>query len=99
MWGNHLADRACVPDFTELNVLGDLRLLEYTVDETLQLFTKEDTMYWTQNGTPTLATFDSLLNERLLEDYERKRDDYRSLRTPPDAPKWSGPLRRSISYA
>ena len=45
MWGNHLADRACVPDFTELNVLGDLRLLEYSVDQALQLFTKEDIMY------------------------------------------------------
>ena len=75
MWGNHLADRACVPDLTDFDMLGDLRSLQCTATQTLQLFTKEDTMYWAdREGNPTLSTFESLFDERLQEDYERKRD-------------------------
>ena len=100
MWGNHMADRACIPDYTDFGELQDLEVLSLTTKQALGLFTHEDSLYWTDlDGNPTLSTFDNAFDEHLLTDYQNKRDDYRKLREPAEAPKWSGPLRRSIQFA
>ena len=72
----------------------------YTVDQVLEMYTHTDTLYWANlKGEPTLRSFDAVFEENLLEAYELKRDQYRTQRIPPDPPKWSGPMHRSINFA
>ena len=100
MWGNHLADRSCAFDYTDFGIARDTKFSTYTVDQVLELYTHTDTLYWANlNGEPTLRSFDAVFEENLLVDYESKRDQYRTQRTPPDPPKWSGPMHRSINFA
>ena len=100
MWGNHLADRACIPDYTNFRDLQRLEVLSITTRQALTLFTGEDSFYWAdKDGNPTLSTFDDMFDEHLFTDYVTKRDAYRQLRTPKPPPKWSGGMQRSIQFA
>jgi len=100
MWGNHLADRACIPDYTDFCDLQRLEVLSVTTKQALTLFTGEDSFYWAdKDGNPTLSTFDDMFDEHLLTDYVTKRDEYRQLRTPKPPPKWAGGMQRSIQFA
>ena len=100
MWGNHIAYRSCAFDYSDFGIVRDTKFSTYTVDQVLELYTHTDTLYWANlNGEPTLRSFDAVFEENLLVDYESKRDQYRTQRTPPDPPKWSGPMHRSINFA
>ena len=100
MWGNHLTDGACEMDRTDNVDFSDAVYSTYAVDEALSALTHEEVFYWaTADGTPTLNNFDQLYDEHLLTTYQRKRDDFRALRTPPEPSKWAGPMRRSCHFA
>ena len=100
MWGNHLADRSCAADYRDYGAVGNRHLSTYSVDQVLELYTHTDTLYWANlKGEPTLRCFDEIFDENLLNDYERKRDQFRQQKLPPDPPKWSGTMHRSISFA
>jgi len=100
MWGNHLADRSCAMDYEAFAGISDMHLVQLPVEQALHLYTHTDVLYWAYcDGTPTLRSFDEIFDANLLANYEAKRDEYRRQRTPPDPPKWSGPLRRSIRFA
>ena len=80
--------------------MSDVHLMQLPVEQVLHLYTHTDTLYWAdRDGTPTLRSFDEIFDANLLTNYEAKRDGYRQHRTPPDPPKWSVPLRRSINFA
>ena len=92
-----MADRTAVEDYsvlTELKTL-DLARLTYTVDESLRVFTREECYYWADlNGTPTLRTFQEMVDAKNCNDYVTSRDASRVERN--DEPKWCG---RSYQHA
>ena len=91
MMGNHMADRAAVEDYSVLNELKtlDLARLTYTVDDSLRVFTREECYYWADtNGTPTLQTFQEIVDAKNCINYVSTRDASRVERN--DEPKWCG---------
>ena len=100
MWGNHLADRSSAADYRDYGIACDTHLSTCSVDQALELYTHTDTLYWANpQGEPTLRCFDEVFDENLLYEYERKRDQYRQQKLPPDPPKWAGPMHRSVRFA
>ena len=46
MWGNHLADRACMQDRTDHSHLADNKYFTMTVNNALKSLTQENVLYW-----------------------------------------------------
>ena len=71
MWGNHLADRACVQDARDHSTFSHITRLNFPVKAALKALTCEDTLYWAdQDGNHTLNNFNEIFDRHLLEKYQ-----------------------------
>ena len=98
MMGNHIADRTAVEDYSTLTQLQEtarITRLTYTVEDSLKALTYEECYYWAnEKGTPTLQTFQEIIDNLRCSEYAAKRDMARMQRN--EEPKWSG---RSYQHA
>ena len=81
MFGNHLADRVSLGDYSSVDITAPGAVgLTFTMEEVMELITSRDVWYWAgEDGRPTLKSYDEIRGRHALEEYLLGRDVRRGM--------------------
>ena len=79
MFGNHLADRVSVGDYEAADSIAQsYQVVQLEAEEVMDMLTTAPIWFWaTQDGRPTLRTYEEIKKENSLKEYLEERDSVR----------------------